>query len=59
VTGRKGSRGWFADPEAAALGLTTKQAEQPRVSTASAEIDLAEAIGRPWTYEEEPRRPGS
>ncbi len=59
MTGRKGSRGWFADPEAAALGLTTQQTERQAVSTASAEIDLAEAIARPRTYEEEPRRPGS
>ena len=45
----------FTDPEVAAVGLTAEQAEQQGVSVSSAEIDLAHAIARPWTYEREPR----
>jgi pyruvate/2-oxoglutarate dehydrogenase complex dihydrolipoamide dehydrogenase (E3) component len=45
----------FADPEVAAVGLTTEQAEQQGVSVASAEVDLSKAIARPWTYENNPR----
>ncbi|MGI8681648.1 MAG: dihydrolipoyl dehydrogenase family protein [Mycobacteriales bacterium] len=45
----------FADPEVAAVGLTTAQAEEQGLHTASAEVDLSEAIARPWTYEKEPR----
>ncbi len=45
----------FADPEVAAVGLTTEQAEQQGLSIASAEVDLSNAIARPWTYENNPR----
>ncbi len=41
----------FADPEVAAVGLTTQQAEQQGLSIAFAEVDLSQAIARPWTYE--------
>jgi dihydrolipoamide dehydrogenase len=45
----------FADPEIAAVGLTQAHADQRDLSTAAAEIDLARAIARPWTYEDNPR----
>ncbi|MDI3196250.1 NAD(P)/FAD-dependent oxidoreductase [Pseudarthrobacter sp. AL07] len=45
----------FADPEIAAAGLTRDQAGAQGLSTAAAEIDLAAAITRPWTYERDPR----
>lgn len=45
----------FADPEVAAVGLTTEQAEQSGISVVAAEVDLADAIARPWTYEDNPR----
>jgi pyruvate/2-oxoglutarate dehydrogenase complex dihydrolipoamide dehydrogenase (E3) component len=44
----------FADPEIAAVGLTAAQAARRGIEVASAEVDLAEAISRPWTYEQEP-----
>ncbi len=45
----------FADPEIAAAGLTRDQAERQGLSTAAAELDVAAAITRPWTYERDPR----
>ncbi|WP_219418489.1 dihydrolipoyl dehydrogenase family protein [Pseudonocardia nigra] len=45
----------FADPEIAAVGLTRAQAQNQDLSVSSAEINLAEAIARPWTYEKDPR----
>jgi pyruvate/2-oxoglutarate dehydrogenase complex dihydrolipoamide dehydrogenase (E3) component len=45
----------FSDPEVAAVGLTSEQAQQQGIDTASSEVDLAEAIARPWTYENNPR----
>jgi pyruvate/2-oxoglutarate dehydrogenase complex dihydrolipoamide dehydrogenase (E3) component len=45
----------FTDPEVAAVGLTSEQAEQQGLNIASAEVDLAKAIARPWTYENNPR----
>lgn len=45
----------FSDPEIAAAGLTTSQAEQRGIRTAATELDLANAIARPWTYEQDPR----
>ncbi len=45
----------FADPEIAAVGLTTDQARARGLDVATAEIDLTEAIARPWTYERDPR----
>lgn len=45
----------FGDPEIAAAGLTKKQADEQGHSTVETELDLANAIARPWTYEEDPR----
>ena len=45
----------FADPEIAAVGLTSKQARQRGIATAAAEIGLADSIARPWTNEHDPR----
>ncbi len=45
----------FADPEVAAVGLTSQQAEAQGLSIADAEVDLTEVIARPWTYEKDPR----
>ena len=45
----------FADPEIAAAGLTQAQAGRQGLRTVSAEVDLAESIARPWTYERDPR----
>ncbi len=45
----------FAYPEIAASGLTKHQADQQGVPTVTAEIDLAHALARPWTYERDPR----
>lgn len=45
----------FSDPEVAAVGLTSEQAADRGLATASAEVDLANAIARPWTYENSPR----
>jgi pyruvate/2-oxoglutarate dehydrogenase complex dihydrolipoamide dehydrogenase (E3) component len=45
----------FGDPEIAAVGLTSKQAQQQGLNTVSSEVDLAKAIARPWTYENRPR----
>ncbi len=45
----------FADPEIAAAGLTLAQAQQRGVRTAATELDLAQALARPWTFEDAPR----
>jgi pyruvate/2-oxoglutarate dehydrogenase complex dihydrolipoamide dehydrogenase (E3) component len=45
----------FTDPEVAAVGLTTQQADQRRLSHVAAEVNLANTITRPWTYEKDPR----
>ena len=44
----------FADPEIAAAGLTEAQARQAGIDLITAEIDLAESIARPWTYQKDP-----
>ena len=45
----------FADPEIAAAGLTQAQADAQGLRTAAVEVDLAESIARPWTFERDPR----
>jgi pyruvate/2-oxoglutarate dehydrogenase complex dihydrolipoamide dehydrogenase (E3) component len=45
----------FSDPEVAAVGLTADQARERGIATATAEVDLTQAIARPWTYEQDPR----
>lgn len=45
----------FTDPEVAAVGLTGDQARERGLRTLRAELDLAAAIARPWTYERDPR----
>lgn len=44
----------FADPEIAAVGLTAEVARHAGINVATAEIDLAESIARPWTYQKDP-----
>ncbi len=44
----------FGEPEIAAAGLTAAEASAQGLRTASTELDLAEAIARPWTYERDP-----
>ena len=45
----------FADPDIAAVGITTTQAHHAGLEVTSTEVDLPEAIARPWTYETDPR----
>lgn len=45
----------FTDPEVAAVGLTTQQAEDQGLRYAAADVDLPHVIARPWTYEKVPR----
>jgi pyruvate/2-oxoglutarate dehydrogenase complex dihydrolipoamide dehydrogenase (E3) component len=45
----------FSDPEIAAAGLRTEQAQQAGIEVATSRVDLANAITRPWIYEREPR----
>ena len=45
----------FSDPEIAAVGLTEQQAGEQGVDVTTARVALADAIARPWTYEENPR----
>lgn len=45
----------FADPEIAAVGITAAQARAQGHDVVTAEVDLAEAIARPWTFERDPR----
>ena len=45
----------FVDPEIAAVGLTTEQANQQGIAAAATKIGLADSIARPWTYERDPR----
>jgi len=45
----------FGIPEIAAVGLTAAQAEERGIRTAAIEVDVAEALARPSTYEQDPR----
>ncbi|MPZ26959.1 MAG: pyridine nucleotide-disulfide oxidoreductase [Micromonosporaceae bacterium] len=44
----------FADPEIAAVGLTSAQAQARGLDLATAEVDLPTVLARPWTYQTEP-----
>ncbi|MCI0156557.1 NAD(P)/FAD-dependent oxidoreductase [Leifsonia shinshuensis] len=44
----------FGEPEIAAAGLTQQQADRAGLHTTATELDLANAITRPWTYESDP-----
>lgn len=44
----------FARPEIAAVGLTAGQARDRGISITTTEVDLTEAIARPWTYQTHP-----
>ncbi|MFP3339281.1 pyridine nucleotide-disulfide oxidoreductase, partial [Micrococcus sp. SIMBA_131] len=45
----------FTDPEIAGAGLTQEQATKQGIRTIATELDLADAIARPWIYEQDPR----
>lgn len=45
----------FAHPEIAAVGLTEEQAREQGLDPVATEVDLTEALARPWTYETDPR----
>jgi hypothetical protein len=53
--GRRGGHNGRPRHRGDGLGLTTRQADDQGLDTAGVEVDLPEAIGRPWTYETEPR----
>ncbi len=44
----------FCDPEIAAVGLTEQQARSQEIDVATSRVELADAIARPWTYQENP-----
>jgi len=44
----------FCDPEVAAVGLTEQQAREQGLDVCTAHVKLADAIARPWTYEQDP-----
>ncbi|SKM30284.1 pyruvate/2-oxoglutarate dehydrogenase complex, dihydrolipoamide dehydrogenase component [Mycobacteroides abscessus subsp. massiliense] len=44
----------FAQPEIGAVGLTAQQARAQGIDVATTELDLADSIARPWTYETQP-----
>ncbi len=45
----------FGEPEIAAVGITAAAARAAGHDVITAELDLAESIARPWTFETEPR----
>ncbi|MGW9557416.1 dihydrolipoyl dehydrogenase family protein [Nocardiopsis sp. NPDC055551] len=44
----------FSTPEIAAVGLTEEQAREAGVDVVTSEVDLTEALARPWTYATDP-----
>ncbi|MGH6656415.1 MAG: dihydrolipoyl dehydrogenase family protein [Actinocrinis sp.] len=44
----------FAEPEIAAVGLTTTQAHAQGINLATSRLDLPDHLARPWTFETEP-----
>jgi len=45
----------FGEPEIAAVGITAAAARAAGHDVITAELDLADSIARPWTFETEPR----
>ncbi len=45
----------FSDPEIAAVGLTEAQTRERGTDVTTSHVSLADAIARPWTYEQNPR----
>jgi len=45
----------FTNPEIAAVGLTEQQVREQGIDVATSRVALADAIARPWTYEQNPR----
>jgi len=45
----------FGDPEIAAVGITAAAARATGQNILTAELDLADSIARPWTFEKQPR----
>ena len=45
----------FAHPEIAAVGRTEEQAHEQGLDPVATEVDLTEALARPWTYETDPQ----
>jgi pyruvate/2-oxoglutarate dehydrogenase complex dihydrolipoamide dehydrogenase (E3) component len=48
-------RAVFCDPEVAAVGLTKEEARRAGIDIATTQIELRDAIARPWTFETDPR----
>jgi pyruvate/2-oxoglutarate dehydrogenase complex dihydrolipoamide dehydrogenase (E3) component len=46
----------FTDPEVASVGMSAERARAEGIGVATARLDLVDALARPITYEEEPRR---
>ena len=44
----------FCDPEIAAVGLSSAGATERGIDVATAEVDLATTLSRPWTYQTDP-----
>ncbi len=44
----------FSDPEIAAVGLTEQRARAEHIDVTTTRVELADAIARPWTYQENP-----
>ncbi|MFC4334740.1 dihydrolipoyl dehydrogenase family protein [Salininema proteolyticum] len=44
----------FAQPEIAAVGLTSEQARNAGMDVVSSEVDLTAALAKPWTFDTEP-----
>lgn len=45
----------FSDPETAAVGMTERGAREAGLNVASHTVKIPDLIGRPWTYEKDPR----
>jgi dihydrolipoamide dehydrogenase len=45
----------FSDPEIAAVGMSSEQAQEAGIDAVSQTVALKEVAARPWTYETDPR----